>query len=73
MSIRPHIFQEIAQAKLELHWTLLNDISDMQIRLGEILVQHILHQKEMSVETAKKLQDDLSDIRGRIVALKKKE
>jgi hypothetical protein len=73
MSVRPHIFQEIAQARLEIHWRLLNDISDMQIRLGEILVQHVLHQKEMTAESAKKLQDDLSDIRGRIVALKKKE
>lgn len=71
MSIRPAIFQEVTQAKLEIHWTLLQALSDTQNRLGETLIQHILSQKAVSAETAKKLQDDLSALHGKIIALKK--
>jgi hypothetical protein len=72
MSVRPEIFQDICQKRLELYWKLLNEVSDMQFRIGETLIQHILQQKEVSTDTAKKLQDDLSEIRGKIVALQQK-
>jgi hypothetical protein len=70
--IRPEVFQDIAQAKLDLYWTLLQSLSDMQFRLGETLIQHILEQRGASAENAKKLQDDLSALHGKIVALAKK-
>jgi hypothetical protein len=69
MGIRPEIFQDVALKRLDLQMQLIESLSDMQIRLGETLVQHIQNQKAISAEAAKKLQDDLSALHGKIVAL----
>jgi len=69
MSLRPEIFQDVVLKRLDIHTEMLKALSDTQFQLGQFLIPAVQHLKEADRLAAQKLQDDLSVLHGKIVAL----
>ena len=73
MSVRPETFQNVVLQQLEVHSKLLQFLSDaqeLQRQIVESLIEQVHRLKGANQDEAAKLQDELSALHGKIVALK---
>lgn len=67
--IRPEYFQQVVLTRLDKHDAQIREIHEMQIKLGNALIDYIRLTKDQSKEILQ-LVDDLSWVHGKVVALK---
>ena len=71
--IRPEIFQDIVQQRLDMLRDTVLSLSESHARFVQILLDHVHQGSEVSHEDLKRLQDDISMLHGKIVSLKKED